>query len=230
MPRISVRGAVVDDETAWFYGYFGIECVSPKKIRDILATNSGEEIILEINSAGGDVIAASEIYTLLRSHDGETVSEVVGLAASAASVIASGCQIVKISPTAHIMIHNASVAANGNKEELDKLSNLLRGIDESIINAYEFKTGLARDEIANLMEQDKWFNAEEAVKYGFANEVMFEDKLTVTNSALDTVIPHSSVNKLKNLLIQNKPIEDKTIEPKNEISLTQRKINLLKGE
>lgn len=226
MPRISVRGDVVDDDTAWLYDWFGIECVSPKKIRDVLADNHSEEITLEINSSGGDVIAASEIYTMLRGHNGNTVAEVFGLAASAASVIAVGCSNVRISPTAHIMIHNASIVASGNKEEYQQLTQLLAGIDESIINAYEAKTGLAREEIANLMKQDKWFNAQEAVENGFANEVMFDEKITITNST-SNIIPKASVNKLKELIIKS---EKQIEEPKDILSLTQKKLNLLKGE
>lgn len=226
MPRISVRGDIVDDETAWLYEWFGIECVSPKMIRDVLNDNHSEQITLEINSGGGDVIAASEIYTMLRAYSGDTVAEIYGLAASAASVIAMGCETVNISPTAHIMIHNASVVASGNKEDHQQISELLVGIDESIINAYEHKTGLIRAQIADLMKQEKWFNAQEAVDYGFSDKVMFEFTPVVTNST-SSIISKDAVSKLKDLIVKAEPNNNK---PSPQISLTQKKINALKGE
>lgn len=105
MVKISVKGDIVDNDTAWLYDWLGIECVSPKTILSALDEANGEEIELEIASNGGSTIAASEIYTALREYPGKVVGNVVSLAASAASVIACACEPLRISPTAHIMIH-----------------------------------------------------------------------------------------------------------------------------
>lgn len=222
MVTITIKGDVVDDDTAWLYDWFGIECISPNKVSAALAEADGEEVELNISSNGGDVLAASEIYTALRSYKGNVSGNVVSLAASAASVIACACQPLRISPTAHIMIHNAWLTSSGNKSDKQQDITLLEGIDESIINAYEAKTGQSRDVLADLMNKDSWLNAQKAMEAGFADEIMFEEKVEVNNS-LSQIIPKAAVSKLKNLLIKNE------IPQNTEMSLTQKKLKALYG-
>lgn len=222
MVTITIKGDVVDDDTAWLYDWFGIECISPNKVSAALAEADGEEVELNISSNGGDVLAASEIYTALRSYKGNVSGNVVSMAASAASVIACACQPLRISPTAHIMIHNAWLTSSGNKNDKQQDVTLLEGIDESIINAYEAKTGQSRDVLADLMNKDSWLNAQKAMEAGFADEIMFEEKVEVNNS-LSQIIPKAAVNKLKNLLVKNE------IPQNTEMSLTQKKLKVLYG-
>ena len=222
MVTITIKGDIVDDDTAWLYDWFGIECISPNKVSAALAEADGEEVELNISSNGGDVLAASEIYTALRSYKGNVSGNVVSLAASAASVIACACQPLRISPTAHIMIHNAWLTSSGNKSDKQQDVTLLEGIDESIINAYEAKTGQSRDVLADLMNKDSWLNAQKAMETGFADEIMFEEKIEVNNS-LNQIIPKAAVSKLKNLLVKNE------IPQITEMSLTQKKLKALYG-
>lgn len=224
MVKILIKGDIVDNDTAWLYDWFGIDCVSPKSVLAVLDEAAGEEIELEFASGGGDVLAASEIYTALRGYQGEVSGDVVSIAASAASVIACACEPLRISPTAHIMIHNAWLTSSGNKKDKQQDVELLDSVDESIINAYEAKTGQTREVIAELMGKDSWLNAQTATEKGFADEIMFQENVQVAN-ATTQMIPKAAVNKLKNLVLKN---EKPQLKPKEE-SLTQRKLNALRG-
>ena len=157
----------IDDESFW-----GDE-VTPQAFRDEL--NAGEgNLTLWINSPGGNVIAASEIYTMLRDYKGKITVKIDAMAASAASVIAMAGDTVLISPTALMMIHDPSTLAMGNAKDLQKSIETLNEVKESIINAYKGKTGLDRKEIAKMMSNETWMSAEKAVELGFADSILFD--------------------------------------------------------
>lgn len=158
-------GGVIAEES-WYE-----DDVTPKMFRDELGKGTGP-VTLWINSPGGDCIAASVIYTALRDYPGKVSVKISGIAASAASVIAMAGDTVEMSPTAMMMIHNPSTLAYGDHSEMKKAIRLLDEVKESIINAYELKTGLKRDEISRLMENETWMNAVRAVELGFADAVM----------------------------------------------------------
>lgn len=221
MKKVFLNGDVVDNETAWLYDWFGIDCISPGQIANVLNEATGDEVELNIASNGGDVFAASEIYTAIRSYSGQVSANVVSIAASAASVIASACKTVRISPTAHIMIHNAWLTTSGNATDLQNDIALLQGIDESIVNAYEAKTGLNRQELADLMSKDTWMNAQLAVEKGFADEIMFSDETVTVVNSTGAPFDKNAVNKLKNLLIKAEKPQEET--------LLQKKLKALNG-
>lgn len=221
MKKVTLSGDVVDNDSAWLYDWFGIDCISPGKISAALAEAEGDEVELDISSNGGDVLAASEIYTAIRAYPGKVSGNVVSIAASAASVIACACEPLRISPTAHIMIHNAWVSTSGNAEDLKADAEMLNSVDESIVNAYEIKTGLDRGKLAKLMAKDTWLNAQTAVAEGFADEIMFsEEPVTVLNAA-QPLIPKNAVNKLKNLILKAEAPQEET--------LLQKKLKALNG-
>lgn len=151
----------------------------------------------------GDVFAASEIYTMLKASGKRIVVNVQGLAASAASVISMAGDTVRISPTAHIMIHKASTGIVGNSDDLEHQSAVLNSIDESIAMAYEMKTGLKQPELLELMAKETWLNAKTAVDKGFADEIMFfdddEEEIMVTN-AVHQLPSKSAIAKFKNMI------------------------------
>ena len=146
--------------------------VTPQAFREELYADKGD-ITVYINSPGGNVFAAAEIYTMLKEYPGEVEVKIASIAASAASVIAMAGDVVTMSPTALLMIHDPSTIAMGNAQEMEKVIESLKEVKESIINAYEFKTGLPRKQIAKLMSDETWLNAKKAVELGFADEVMF---------------------------------------------------------
>lgn len=176
--------------------WYGDE-VTPKQFKSELMSGSGD-ITIWINSPGGDVFAASQIYNMLMDYKGKVTVKVDGLAASAASVIAMAGGEVLMSPVAMLMIHNPMTIAFGDSEEMAKAISMLSEVKESIINAYELKTGLSRAKLGHLMDAESWFNAKKAVELGFADSIMFSEKnedvpdnegiifskMTVTNSLL----------------------------------------------
>ncbi|MCT0485693.1 head maturation protease, ClpP-related [Weissella paramesenteroides] len=237
---INIKGTVVDDETAAFYSFFGIPSSSPSAVAQIL--NDDEELPdepdsdVEVNIAsnGGDVFAASEIYTMLRQANAKVTVNIQGLAASAASVIAMAGDIVKISPTAQIMIHQAASNMGGNKDDLAHEIGVLDGIDKSIANAYEAKTGLPQAELLNMMSHETWISAQDAVDKGFADEVMFVDeKQPAFANSTANFVPKSAVNKLFNLINKSETtakLDNKIDDSQPTDSLKQSKLAILLGK
>lgn len=157
----------IDDESFW-----GDE-ITPKNFREEL--NAGtDDITVWINSPGGNVFAAAEIYTMLRDYPGAVTVKIDAIAASAASVIAMAGSKVLMSPVAMLMIHDPSTIAMGNTKDMEKAIATLNEVKESIINAYAAKSGLSHNRISKLMENETWMNAKKAVELGFADEVLFE--------------------------------------------------------
>lgn len=203
MGKIDIKGDVVDDMTAEWYSYWGIDSVSPKAVQLAIENDEDDKITLDIASSGGDVFAASEIYTLLRASGKQITANVQGLAASAASVIAMAGDTVRISPTAQIMIHKASNGNIGNADSMRKNADTLDSIDSSIVNAYVLKTGMKDTDVLKLMQDETWMNAQTAVDKGFADEIMFfdndEEEIMVTN-AVHQLPSKSAITKFKNMI------------------------------
>lgn len=232
MGQIDIKGDVVSNDVGEFYEWFGMSSTYPNKIQRAIANDEDDEITLNIASNGGDVFAASEIYTMLKDSQKNIVVNVQGLAASAASVIAMAGNTVRMSPTSQMMIHKASVATYGNADDLDHESDVLNSIDESIAMAYELKTGMKQTDILQLMATETWMNAKAAVDKGFADEIMFnesEDEPTFEN-AMHALPSKAAINKFKNLIAKEK-LNKQSSQPKN--SLREKKLAILldkKGE
>lgn len=198
MKVIPIKGTIVSNDDAWLYNLLDWECTAPK---NVVLPETGEDIEVHINSGGGDVYAGSEIYTALRSYSGKVVVKIVGIAASAASVIAMAGDIVEISPTAQIMIHNVSSRVDGDHNTLLHEAGVLEGFNKSIANAYVDKTGKALDDLLDLMNKTTWFDAESAVNQGFADRIMFAGEIAPTFAASETpMIPHDFINKMKSAM------------------------------
>ena len=141
--------------------------------RSELQKHSGDVTVF-INSPGGDVFAASQIYTMLRNHPGKVTVKIDGIAASAASVVAMAGEETLISPTGMLMCHNPMTCAMGNKADMEKAIALLDEVKESIINAYVRKTGQSRAKLSHLMDAETWMDANKAVELGFADDILFQ--------------------------------------------------------
>ena len=151
--------------------WFGDE-VTPALFRDELSKVKGD-LTVWLNSPGGDVFAASQIYTMLRNHKGKVTVKINALAASAASVVAMAGDETLIAPTAMLMIHDPACYASGNKADMEKAIELLEEVKESIINAYEEKCHLSRSKIAKMMSEETWLNAKKALQLGFVDGILF---------------------------------------------------------
>lgn len=161
----------ISDET-----WYGDE-VTPQMFKEELQDGEGD-ITVWINSPGGDVFAAAQIYNMLMDYKGNVTVKIDGLAASAASVIAMAGTEVQMSPVAMMMIHNPATIAIGDSSEMKKAIDMLDEVKESIMNAYEIKTGLSRSRISHLMDAESWFNAKKAVELGFADKLLFSKEET----------------------------------------------------
>ena len=161
---LELNGTIADE--SWFD-----DDITPKLFKEELFSGSGP-IILWINSPGGDCIAASQIYSMLMDYKDEVTVKVDGIAASAASVIAMAGNKVLLAPTALMMIHNPSMMAFGDHNDMAKAIDILDEVKESIINAYEIKTGQSRAVLSHLMENETWMNAKKAIELGFADGIL----------------------------------------------------------
>jgi len=197
--RTLMLSGEISDET-----WYGDE-VTPVLFKKELNSASGN-ITVWINSPGGDVFAAAQIYNMLMEYKGDVTVKVDAIAASAASVIAMAGTTVLMSPVAMMMIHNPMTIAIGDSKEMQKAVGMLDEVKESIMNAYEIKTGLSRTRISHLMDAESWFNAKKAVELGFADGIMADvqsagdmvngavesmmfSRTAVTNSLLSKLIP-----------------------------------------
>ena len=171
----------ISDET-----WFGDE-VTPAIFREELHAAEGD-VVLWINSPGGDCFAAAQIYNMLMDYPGSITVKIDGLAASAASVIAMAGSTVEISPVGMLMIHNPMTISIGDVQEMERAIALLAEVKESIINAYEIKTGMSRAKISRLMDAETWMNAKKAVELGFADSVLYENREHLTGETADSLI------------------------------------------
>lgn len=201
--------------------------VTPQMFRNELEQYSGDVTVF-INSPGGDCFAASEIYTALKEHKGRITVKINGIAASAASVIAMAGDMVEMSPTSMQMIHNPSMLLYGEASELEQGIEFLNEVKESIINAYQLKTGLSRAKLAHMMDAESWMNANAAHDLGFCDKVMYtentENNIYTENMIFDkAAMVTNTVAAMKKRM---KPIPTK--KQGVDISQFEKRLNLLK--
>nr|DAO60288.1 MAG TPA: Putative ATP dependent Clp protease [Caudoviricetes sp.] len=193
-------------EESWFD-----DDITPQLFKEELLSGSGD-ITVWINSPGGDCVAAAQIYNMLMDYKGNVTVKIDGIAASAASVIAMAGTKVLMSPVSMLMIHNPMTVAFGNKDEMEKAISMLNEVKESIINAYEIKTGMSRARLSHLMDAETWMDAHKAMELGFADEIlqrnyisdmevpevsMLYSKTAVLNSLQDKVSARCKIGKEK---------------------------------
>lgn len=172
--------------------WFGDE-VTPAEFKAELDAGSGP-IRVHINSPGGDVFAASQIYTMLMDYPYEVNVQIDALAASAASVISMAGTHVAMSPTSMMMIHNPMTIAFGDSEEMKKAIALLDEVKDSIINAYQIKTGLSHAKLSHLMDDETWMSAHKAKALGFCDEVLFTSDGPDTEEVADFSFSRTAVS------------------------------------
>lgn len=210
--------------------------MTPQLFKNELMSGSGN-ITVWINSPGGDCVAAAQIYNMLMEYPGNVTVKIDGIAASAASVIAMAGTKVCVSPVSMLMIHNPMTFAFGNTAEMQKAIDMLGEVKESIINAYEIKTGMSRAKLSRLMDAETWMNANKAVELGFADEILQRDTSSeneMTEAAATAFSRASVTNSLMEKLsarcrISAKPTEPKPTIPERSVDDLMERLNLIRN-
>ena len=212
-------------EESWFD-----DDVTPQLFKDELMAGSGD-ITVWINSPGGDCVAAAQIYNMLMDYKGNVTVKIDGIAASAASVIAMAGTKVLVSPVSMLMIHNPMTAAFGNSDEMQRAIEMLGSVKDSIINAYEIKTGLSRAKLSHLMDAETWMDANKAVELGFADEIMQRSTETENTAAPTVSMLYSKANVVNSLMekIAAKCAIQPKAETKHRADDLMERLNLIKN-
>ncbi len=187
MARLKLSGSIVSDDIGPLYEHYNYSVIYPRKVQEAIEANPvGEDLVLELNSTGGSVYAGFEIYSMLRSSSVHSVAEIQSVAASAASTISSGCDEVRMSPVAQIMIHDPCLCGGGNIREHKEGLQALTAIKESILNGYTARCGAkcTRQHLADLMTKETFLTAQKAVELGLADSILYEDEDHVDPAAI----------------------------------------------
>ncbi len=213
--RILTIDGVIAEES-WFD-----DDVTPKQFKEQLNAGQGD-IVIYVNSPGGDCVAASQIYTMLMEYKGRVTVKIDGIAASAASVIAMAGTEVLMAPTSLLMIHNPLTVAIGDTEEMQKAIAMLDEVKESIITAYELKTGMSRAKLAHLMDAETWMNAQKAIELGFADGILTRE------AGVPDGIPINSYQFSRRVVTNSLLSKLPKTEHKHPSELLYQRLNLLK--
>lgn len=177
MAEINIKGVIASDENVEVYSWFGYNTASPSSVADQLAEiPDDEDVIVNIGSQGGEVTAGAEIYTMLKNLKNRVEVHITSLAASAASFIAMAGDNILISPVGQIMIHRARSSADGTSSDMSQAGQMLDSTDQMLVSVYKKKTGLSRNRLMQMLKDETWMNADDAVKLGFADGKMFDDE------------------------------------------------------
>lgn len=158
----------------WWTG----EGVTAKRVAGILRSLGKGPVTVNMNSPGGDMFAGLAIYNLLRAHPGEVTVKVLGMAASAASVIAMAADTIQVARAGFVMIHNAWAVAAGNRNDLREFADFLEPFDATMADVYAARTGLDAKKVAKMMDAETWIGGTEAIDLGFADELLPADQVT----------------------------------------------------
>jgi ATP-dependent Clp protease, protease subunit len=213
--KLNVKGVIIPNENKWIYDWFEVENTTPNDIVNELPKD-GSPLEIIINSPGGDVYAGSEIYTMLKDYHGKKTGKIVGIAASAASVIAMAVDNLLISPTAQIMIHNVSSIARGDYRDLQHEAAVLENWNKSIANAYQLKSGKPYDELLSLMDNETWLNAQQALDLKLVDGIMFQNSTPQLVASLQSgILPPNIVEKMRNMKGE---LSEPKIDPVNPVN------------
>lgn len=211
---IEIKGDIIEDDNQWLYDWIGWNYTSAKNVISNLNEANGQEVNIKINSPGGSVFAASEIYTALRNYKGNVNIEIVGLAASAASVIAMAGKS-KMSPTAQMMVHNVSTGVGGDYRDMEHAAEILKNANDTIANAYILKSGMSKEKALNLMNNETWLSAQKAKELGLIDEIMFDNNNLINSNNFKGLynsfssIPNDILEKFNNANV-NQPVTSKS--------------------
>lgn len=172
----NIRASDDNEATITIYDYIGDDGwgggFSTKRMAAALRSIGKKDVTVSINSPGGDFFDGVAMYNMLREHQAKVTVKILGLAASAASIIAMAGDNIQISEAGFLMIHNAWGLVVGNRNDLRKAADTFEKFDAAMADVYQARSGYDRAEIVKMMDSDTWINSSEAIDKGFANELM----------------------------------------------------------
>lgn len=228
MAVLRLNGDIVDSDWGEIYEYFGIECITPKKVKKSLDELAEDDTLhIKLNSGGGQVMAGQEIYALLRNRDDVDI-EIESLAASAASVIAMAAPC-KMLPTALLMVHRAWMSSGGNKNDLERDAAALSAVDEALSAAYCEKSGMSKDDALELMDAETWLTAERALELRLIDGISERQSSKAAASA-GLAVTEDMVAEYKRAMQQKKEAEQREAEELKELLAELEKSGDTKGD
>lgn len=200
MKKIMMTGDVVSNSLGTLLDWIGMTCIYPDKVRKTLEDAGNEEIEVTLSTPGGSVFMGQEIYNLIKSYEGNTTVKIAGLVASIGTLITCAFDKVQISPVATFMIHNPTIGdVSGEKKDMEQAAQVLNTIETTLVDAYSKKTGLDKEGLADLMDNQTFMTAQEAMDYGFADEVLEEEKELDLVASFESSLNSDFIDKIKNL-------------------------------
>ncbi len=154
-----------------------------KRISAALRSIGNRDVFVNINSPGGDLFEGIAIYNLLRAHEKRVTVRVMGIAASAATIIAMAGDEVQIARAGFLMIHNCWVLAIGNRHDMREIADWLEPFDSAMNDVYAARTGLSAKKIGELMDEEAWIVGKDAIAKGFADSYLPADQVTEDTKA-----------------------------------------------
>jgi ATP-dependent protease ClpP protease subunit len=225
--KVKIKGVIIPNDDKWIYDYFEMDATCPREVEKEVEKANGEDLEVIINSPGGDVFSGSEIYTLLKDYSGNVVVKIVGVAASAASIVAMAGKKVMMSPTAEMMIHNTTSITRGDYKIMEHEAQVLRDYNGTIANAYMIKSGMSKEELLAMMDEETWLTPEKALEYKLIDEIMFMDNTPKLAASFGGImLPQEVINKIRNTI--KSPNVDKNNNSDFLIQKSKAKLNLLK--
>ncbi|WP_064614394.1 head maturation protease, ClpP-related [Streptobacillus moniliformis] len=187
--------------------------------RQLSSLENIDIINVHINSGGGSVVHAVAIANLLKQSKSKTVAYIDGIAASAATIITSSCDVVRMPKNALFMIHNPSTVAIGESKDMEKAREVLEKMKDNIIETYLSKTKLSKEKLSDLMDKETWLNAEEAKEYGFIDEIVNDEvDLEIKDSyIISNTLAFNNLKKIKNNNVKELKNEEGIIMNKEEL-------------
>ena len=174
MKTLKFNGTIIPDALGPVYDFIKRSNVTPKTMTDFLENAKGDDVLLSMSSGGGEITAASDMYTALKKYPGKVNVEITGNSASAATIVMLGADHVAISPSASIMIHNVQSGAQGDYRDLGNEAGASKNLSEGFAEMYAQKMNKSIDEVKELMDATTWYNAKQAKEAGLVDEIMFE--------------------------------------------------------
>lgn len=183
---VDCRGPIISNSDKWIYDWFEMDAVCPNDINKAIldAKQKNDDVVLRINSPGGYVTEAADIYEMIRSTDVKVESRIIGNCNSAATYLACASDLTTMSPLGNYMIHRCSASGSGNANDFQAYLQSLTETDKAIASAYALKTGKSQEEILDLMDKTTTMSAQTALENGFIDKILFVDDNSLMSNTI----------------------------------------------